>query len=33
MAYALVLPLEVRVFVVERQGGELPLVGAKCEGE
>src|SRR5215211_3894161 len=33
MAYALVLPLEVRVFVVERQGGELPLVGAKGEGE
>src|SRR5215213_460625 len=33
MAYALVLPLEVRIFVVERQGGELPLVDAKGEGE
>jgi hypothetical protein len=33
VAYALVLPLKVRVFVVERQRGELPLVGAEGDGE
>ena len=33
VAHALVLPLKVRVFVVERQGGEFPLVGAEGDGE